>query len=106
MTIRDVERTLVEGGYHPTLVSSYGESWERDKDHKALISGWLLMVCSFGTWRTFSFGDAVYLGMAQMERIVRMRSDAVGVEDLTQYELWLKCDQYKMKCYRDVRQGL
>ena len=101
-----VRGILAEGGYTSEGLCLYGEKWMKDADHKALMSGWRLLVCSFGVWRSFSFSDAVLLGTDRMERIVRMRPNAEGVEDTTQYALWLTCDLYKAKGSRELREGL
>ena len=95
-----IRKVLTEGGYTFKGLCRYGERWEMDGDHKALMSGWRLMVCSFNVWRSFSFGDASFLGMRTMERIVKMRPSAEGLEDTTQYALWISCDAYKASSFR------
>ena len=96
----DVRAVLVEGGYTLKGNCRYGERWVLDEDHKALISGWRLMVCSFNVWRSFSVKDATFLGMRSMERIVRMRPTSEGVEDTTQYALWITADLYRASQFR------
>ena len=95
--VRDVLR---EGGYTFKGRCGCGEMWELDGDHKALLSGWRLLVCSFNVWRSFSVKDATFLGMRSMERIVRMRPTAEGVEDTTQYALWITADLYRASQFR------
>lgn len=96
----DIRKVLTEGGYTFKGLCGYGEKWEMDEDHNALISGWRLLLCSYGVWRSFSAKDATFLGMRTMERIVKMRPSAEGLEDTTQYALWISVDQYKASSFR------
>ena len=103
MSIDDVRDMMLKEGYSPSGErSSVGEVLRRDSDHVMLLSGHRVLVCAFGIWRSFSASDAMFLGTRQMERITKMLPNAEGVEDTTQYALWLLCDQYHKKQIRET----
>ena len=100
MTNDEIKRLLADGGYSPSPTPcELGEVWVKDEDHKILISGYRLIVRSFGIWRSFSFEDALHLGLGAMEHIARMRGDVE--EDTTQYELWAIKDYIPRKNKRN-----
>ena len=97
MSVGEVRATLSRGGYSPVRQTYIGQLWQKDEDRLAIISGFRVLVCCYGMWRSFSFKDAVFLGTGGMEKVARMLLNGDGVEDSAQYSLWILSDNWGRK---------